>query len=50
VVLGEVRDKLYYTGEHARLLLDGSYCSDLDVSMVFTSVDEVSFYSELLNS
>jgi hypothetical protein len=41
VVLSEVRDKLYYTGEHARLLLDGASCSDLDDSMVFTSVEEV---------
>lgn len=41
MVLGEVRDKLYYTGEHARLLLDGASHSDLDDSMVFTSVEEV---------
>ncbi|KAJ3686333.1 hypothetical protein LUZ61_015497 [Rhynchospora tenuis] len=40
VVLAEVRDKLYYTGEHARLLLDGASRSDLDDSKIFTSVEE----------
>lgn len=39
-----MRDKLYYTGEHARLLLYGASSSDLDDSKIFTSVEEVDFF------
>ena len=46
VILGDVRDKLYNTREHARQLLSNG-SSDVPEESIFTHIDQVS-YSTML--